>query len=136
MVRYLLVAAMLALCPGLAMADSWHGQIQCAVIPAFGAKPLFGAFDLTAKGDQLAYSRPVHVSDSADLSGVMENGEGTAANGQIVLQGRASGPGYSYTARYQGPIQGNSATLTGEQVWTGHRLSQPFHRACAVTLSR
>ena len=136
MLRGFLIAALLALCPSLAMAESWHGQIQCAIIPVFSTKPLVGAFDLTANGDRLTYSRPVHVSDSADLSGVMENGAGTAANGQITLQGGASGPGYSYTARYQGSMQGNSATLTGEQIWTGPRLSQPFHRACTITLSR
>lgn len=130
------LAIVLAVWPGLAAAQSWHGQIQCAAIPSLATKPLRGTFDLVARGDQLSYSRPVHIADSANLSGVVENGTGTLANGQIQLQGGASAPGYSYTARYQGPIAGNSAVLTGEQVWASRRLSEPFHRACRITLTR
>lgn len=121
--------------PNIAAADVWHGQIRCVVVPGLTTKPLVGDFEMSTNGTRLTYSRPVHKADLASLSGVAESGEGILAGNVIKLQGGAAGKGYSYTAIYQGRIEGGYANLAGEQVWTTSNLPKPFHRACHVTLT-
>jgi hypothetical protein len=136
--RRSLLAAILAvvLLPSIAAAETWHGQIQCVAIPTLDTKQLIGVFEMRRDGTRLSYSRPIHVADSDQVSGVMELGHGTLAGNDIQLEGGAAATGYSYTARYQGEIDGDHAVLTGEQVWTARSLSQPFHRDCRITLHR
>jgi hypothetical protein len=122
--------------PGIAAAETWHGQIQCAAIPTLDTKQLIGVFEMSTDGTRLTYSRPVHKADSEEVSGVMELGHGTLTGNDIKLQGGAAATGYSFTATYQGQMEGDRVVLTGEQVWTAPTLHQPFHRDCRITLKR
>ena len=122
--------------PAAATAQTWQGQIRCAVIPVLNTKPLLGDFVMNEAGAQLTYSRPVHDADSPMLSGVGETGSGTLTGNAVRLQGGAHAAGYSYTATYEGSLAGNRATLTGEQVWIARKLPRPFHRACQIDLTR
>ena len=124
------------LAPAAATAQTWHGQICCAVITGLNTKPLVGEFVMNETGTRLSYSRPVHDADTSTRSGVDETGTGTVTGNEITLQGGASGAGYRYMSNYQGSMAGNRVTLTGEQVWTANRLPQPFHRACHIALTR
>jgi len=136
--RHCLLAATLAagLLPGVAAAETWHGQIQCVAVPTMGTTTLVGTFEMTIDGTRLTYSRPVHNTDSATLSGVMELGHGSLSGNDIRLEGGATSKGYSYTSTYQGHMDGDHAVLTGEQVWTAPNLPQPYHRDCRITLKR
>jgi hypothetical protein len=118
----------------VAAAETWRGEIRCVVTPLDNT-PLIGTFEMDMDGTRLSYARPVHIHSSASLSGVMERGSGTLTGSDIQLQGGASGPGYSYTAAYQGRVDGDHAALTGEQLWTARALVQPFHRGCRITLT-
>jgi hypothetical protein len=86
------VLAMVSL-PGIAAAQTWHGQIECASVPGLTTKPLSGAFAVSVNGSRLTYSRPVHKADLASLSGVTESGTGVLAGNDITLQGGAAGKG-------------------------------------------
>ena len=132
---YLLAILLGLFAPNIAAAQVWHGQIRCVAVPGVTTKPLVGDFEMSTNGSRLTYSRPVHKADLAAISGVAESGEGMLTRSAIKLQGGAAGKGYSYTAIYQGRIEDGYANLTGEQVWTTSSLSQPFHRACHITLT-
>jgi hypothetical protein len=132
----LAVMALLVLLPSIAAAEDWHGQIRCVIVPGMDTKPLVGEITVTTHGPHLTYERPVHNADSVTLSGVMETGQGMLSGSDVTLQGSAIGTGYSYWAKYQGQIQGDTIVLTGEQVWTASKLTTPFHRDCRITLKR
>jgi hypothetical protein len=116
--------------------ETWRGQIHCIVVPGLQTIPLVGTFVVVANGASLTYSRPVHVADSASPSGVTETGSGSLVGTEIKIQGGAADKDYSYTASYAGRMEGNAASLTGEQVWTARKLAQPFHRSCSIALTR
>jgi hypothetical protein len=122
--------------PAAARAQTWHGKIQCGLIPGLTTKALNGDFEMTVNGTRLSYSRPVHVTDSPALSGVAESGDGILTGNEITLRGGASARGYSYTASYHGRIEGGHAILSGEQLWTAAKLPEPVHRACRIRLTR
>ena len=132
----LAAAALTAFIPRNAAAETWRGEIQCGTIPGLITKPLVGNFEMSTNGIHLTYVRPVHNPDSASLSGVVETGAGVLTGADVKLQGGAAARGYSYTSTYQGRIEGGFAALSGEQVWTATGLSQPFHRACSISLRR
>jgi hypothetical protein len=100
------------------------------------AKPLIGDFVMSSNGTELSYSRPVHNADSASTSGVAETGTGVLAGNEIKLHGGAVGMGYSFTATYEGRINGSQVNLAGDQVWTTRTLPQGFHRACQISPTR
>jgi len=130
---YAVVFVLTLFTPHIAAADVWRGQIQCVAMPGLTTKPLVGNFEMTTNGTRLTYSRPVHIADSASLSGAEESGTGILTGNAIKLQGAASGKEYSYTASYQGRIGNGYADLAGEQVWTTSKSAQ-FHRACHIIL--
>ena len=113
--RYSLLAAILAagLLPGVAAAETWHGEIQCVAVPTLGTTTLVGYFEMTIDGTRLTYSRPVHNANSPTLSGVMELGHGSLTGNEIQLQGGAASKGYSYTSTYQGHMDGDHAGPDG-----------------------
>jgi hypothetical protein len=138
MLRFFCIAIVLMLpfTRGDAAPFTWHGQIRCVVIPGANTLPLVGDFEMVMDGSRLTYERPVHNADKTSLSGVEERGVGELNGNAITLRGGASSQGYSYTAIYQGQIEGGHAVLTGEQVWTLAKASVPFHRGCRITSSR
>jgi hypothetical protein len=136
MLRRLCLAAALVLPLTATAADTWHGQIQCVAIPGVSTLPLVGDFEMAIDGSRLTYTRPVHITDQASLSGVQERGTGMLNGNAIKLQGGASGQGYNYTSAYQGQIDGGHANLNGEQIWTWSKSPSSFHRGCQITLNR
>ncbi len=124
------------LIPGVVAAETWRGKIQCDALPGFTSKRLYGDFVMTLDGARLSYSRPVLNPDATSASGIAEFGAGTLADGEVRLQGRASGTGYSYTASYGGRIEGDRLRLGGEQLWHARQFAQPYHRACGIELQR
>ncbi len=114
--------------------EAWSGKIRCAEIPGVSGA-LLGDFSLTVDGASISFTREVK-NVTGGSSGVPERGNGTLNGTAIALQGGAALRQLSYQSTYAGKIDGAKMSLTGEQVWIGGVLQQPFHRRCRIDLTR
>ncbi len=114
--------------------EAWSGKIRCAEIPGVSGA-LFGDFSLTVDGANISFTREVK-NVTGGSSGVPERGNGTLNGTAVALQGGAALRQLSYQSTYAGKIDGAKMSLTGEQVWIGGVLQQPFHRRCRIDLTR
>jgi len=111
------------------------GRIRCDAIPGMTRIPLNQPFEIRLSGKQARYTRKVRRPDTSEDSGYVESGSGTVSDdGMLVLQGRAEGRGFQYTAAYEGRVDPAGAMrLTGVQHWSGTSF-RSFDRSCTIEL--
>jgi len=132
------VTSLLAQSPILAAGfdGKWQGHMKCLKLAeTTGAQEV--PVTMIVKGGEVTMSRSVHNVDNTKVVGT-ESGTGTiGSDGAIKLSSSWKNPNpsiqFAFTATYSGTATGNTASLSGTEVWTIKGNTE--NRSCSITLT-
>lgn len=135
-----MAAALLAWLPpsgaGAAERDGrYAGLITCDVLPGQTTQPLRTEILVSIADGRAEYQREVLQPTGPGRLGVTERGTGTVSpSGDVSLTGGAGAQTWSYTATYQGRLDGKALRLSGTQHWNLPNRA-PYARRCTIAVS-